>query len=181
MKIRRIIIGLEPASRSPATLEAAARLAARMEAELVGLFVENIDLLHFAGLPFAREVGFVSATPRTLDTRSMERSLRALSREAQQMLATVAGRVPVRWSFRVVRGVEGVALLATATAADLVISNIEQPLEADRVIAVKVVHAGDADALRAAMEESDGILVLAGADEAVVSETLRKLLENGPT
>ena len=72
-------------------------------------------------------------------------------------------------------------LLATATAADLVISNIEQPLEADRVIAVKVVHAGDADALRAAMEESDGILVLAGADEAVVSETLRKLLENGPT
>jgi len=64
MKIRRVIVGLEPASRNAAKLEAAARLAARMEAELVGLFVENIDLLHFAGLPFAREVGFASATRR---------------------------------------------------------------------------------------------------------------------
>ena len=176
MKIRRVIVGLEPASRSAAKLEAAARLAARMEAELVGLFVENIDLLHFAGLPFAREVGFASATRREVGLEAMERSLRALGREAQQTLAAVAGRVPVRWSFRVVRGAAAVETLASAGESDLVIANIEEPREAGRAVAVRVVRAGDPDALRAALEECDGILVLAGADDAVVGETLRELL-----
>jgi hypothetical protein len=176
VKIRRIIIGLEPGARSSAKLEAAARLAVRMEAELVGLYVENADLLHFAGLPFAREVGFASATRRDIDLEAMERSLRALGREAQRMLEAVAGRIPVRWSFRVARGAEGVELLATADEADLVIANIEQPLEAGRAISVRVIRAGDPDALRAAMEEGDGILVLAGEDDAVVGETLLKCL-----
>lgn len=176
MKIRRIIIGLEPAPRTRTTLEAAARLAAQMEAELVGLFVENIDLLHFAGLPFAREVGFASATRRDLDVEGMERSLRALAREAQQTLAGVAGRVPVRWSFRVARGSGAAELLAAAADADLVIINVEEAGDLEQAIPVRVVRAGDPEALRAAMEEGEGILVLAGADDAVVGETLLKLI-----
>ena len=48
MKIRRVIVGLDPALRSRALLEAAVELAGQMEAELLGLFVENQDLLHFA-------------------------------------------------------------------------------------------------------------------------------------
>jgi len=37
------------------------------------------------------------------------------------------------------------------------------------------VRAGDVDALRAALEEAEGgVLVLAGADEDLVGETLRK-------
>ena len=79
MKIRRIIVGLATAPRNRAVLEAAARLAGRMEAELVGLFVENINLLHFAGLPFACEVGFASATRRDLNVESMERRSPAAS------------------------------------------------------------------------------------------------------
>ena len=138
MKIRRIIVGLEPAPRTRATLEAAARLAAQMEAELVGLFVENIDLLHFAGLPFAREVGFASATRRSLDVEGMERSLRGLAREAQQTLAAVAGRVPVRWSFRVARGSAAGELMAAAAAADLVIVNVEEAGDFERSIPVRV-------------------------------------------
>ena len=57
MTLRRIVVGLDAGPRDRAALEAAAQLAARMQAELVGLFVEDIDLLHLAGLPFAREVG----------------------------------------------------------------------------------------------------------------------------
>lgn len=177
MKIRRVIVGLVPTQRNQAVLEAAARLARRMEAELVGLFVENINLLHFAGLPFACEVGFASATRRDLDVEGMERSLRALAREARQLLASVAGRVPVRWSFRVARGAVAAELLAAATAADLVVADIaEQPDGQDQSVPVRIVRAGDPGALRAALEAGDGILVLAGADDAVVGDTLRNLL-----
>lgn len=176
MKIRRIIIGLETAPRGQATLEAAARLAAQMEAELVGMFVENIDLLHFAALPFAREVGFASASRRALDVEGMERSLRGLAREARQSIAAVAGRVPVRWSFRVARGSASVELLAAAADADLVIINVEETDDLGRATPVRIVRAGDPDALRAAIEEGGGILVLAGADDTVVGATLLKLI-----
>jgi K+-sensing histidine kinase KdpD len=181
VKIRRIIIGLEPAPRSHATLEAAARLAAQMEAELVGLFVENINLLHFAALPFAREVGFASASRRALDVEGMERSLRGLAREARQTLAAVAGRVPVRWSFRVARGSAAGELLAAAADADLVIVNVEETDHLEQATTIRVVRAGDPDALRAAMEEGGGILVLAGADDTVVGDTLLKLIGQART
>lgn len=181
MKIRRVIVGLEPAMRSRALLEAAACLAESMEAELIGLFVENADLLHFAGFPFAREVGFTSALSRPLDVEAMERCLRAGAEAARRTLASVAGRTSVRWSFRVARGSLTEEMLAAAGQADLVIADIEQPQEAGRAITVRVVRAGDSNALRAAMEEGDGILVLAGADNAIVGETLRKLIVDGPT
>jgi len=176
VKIRRIIVGLEPASRSRALLEAAADLAGSLEAELIGLFVEDADLLHFAGLPFAREVGFASARSRPLDVESMERSLRAWADEARRMLASVAGRTSVRWSFRVARGSVAAELLAAASEADLVVANIEQPGGQDQAVPVRIVRAGDPAALRAALEAGDGILVLAGADDAVVGNTLRELL-----
>jgi nucleotide-binding universal stress UspA family protein len=177
VKIRRVIVGMDPALQSRALLEAAVELAERMEAELVGLFVENQDLLHFAGLPFAREVGFASATRRTLDVESMERSLRALAKEAQQTLASVAGRTPVQWSFRVVRGSPAAELLAVAEESDLVIANLEDPTGLPPSVSVRVVHAGDVETLRRALEESGGgVLLLAGTDDDLVGETLRRVV-----
>lgn len=173
MKIRRIIVGIEPAPRSRAVLEAAARVAARMEAELVALFVENVDLIHFAGLPFAREVGLASATKRELDVAAMERSLRALADESRRMVAAVAGRLPVRWSFRVARGCGAVELIALADEADLVVAGVERVEETGR--AMRLVRAGDPAALRAAAEAGDGILVLAGSDPALIGEALLQL------
>jgi len=178
VKIRRVIVGLDPVLQSRALLEAAFELAGRMEAELLGLFVENQDLLHFAGLPFAREVGFASATRRTLDVESMERSLRALAQEAQRTLASVAGRTPVQWSFRTVRGSPAAELLAAAEEYDLVIANLDAPAELPPSLGVRVVRAGDVETLRRALEEAGGgILVLAGADDDLVGETLRRVLE----
>lgn len=179
MKIRRIIVGIEPEQRQRAVLEAAARLASRMEAELVALFVENTDLIHFASLPFAREFGLATATRREIDVAAMERSLRALAGESRRMVETIAGQVPVRWSFRVARGCGAVELLADAGDADLVVANIERPEEAGR--AVRLVRAGDPGALRAAVAEGGGVLVLAGSDPVAVGETLRQLMQEAGT
>lgn len=176
MKIRRVMIALDPTLQHQALLEAAAEAAGWMEAELVGLFIENQDLLHFAALPFAREVGVASATRRPRDVESMERLLRALAKEAQEMLANIAGRAPVRWSFRVARGSPLAELLAAAEDADLVIANVEEPAELPPSLRLRVVRASEPGALRAALEEEGGGIVLcAGGDDASIRRLLRQL------
>ena len=104
MKLRRVVVGLEPTPQRRAALQAAAELAERMQAELIGLFVEDMDLLHLAGLPFAREVGFPSAVRRSLDVAAMERSLRAAARDLRRVCEEALERTSVPWSFRTARG-----------------------------------------------------------------------------
>jgi nucleotide-binding universal stress UspA family protein len=122
MTLRRIVVGLDAGPRGRATLQAAAQLAARMQAELVGLFVEDIDLLHLAGLPFAREIGYPSATLRPLDVAAMERALRAAAEEVQRMLAAIAASGPLSWSFRIARGTMLAELRAAAAEGDIVVT-----------------------------------------------------------
>ena len=55
----RILVALDASPQSEAALRAAAELAALLEAELEGLFVEDINLLHLCGLPFGREIRLV--------------------------------------------------------------------------------------------------------------------------
>jgi len=94
-------------------------LASRLEAELIGLFVEDADLLKLAALPFAREVGFPSAIRRRLGSAEMERSLRAQASRAEAALVAAADRQSVRCSFRVVRGQVTEQVLEAATEVDL--------------------------------------------------------------
>lgn len=121
MTIRRILVALDASPHSLSALEAAAELAASLRAELLGLFVEDINLLRLAELPFAREVGFFSGTLRRLDTQHVERQLHAQAGRARQALTTIAERAQVRWSFHVARGQIASQLLAAALDADLVI------------------------------------------------------------
>ena len=122
MTLRRIVVALDTGPRARAALEAAAQLAARMQAELVGLFVEDLELLHFAGLPFAREVGYPSATLRPLDVAAMQRALRAAAQDVQRTLAAVAARGPLSWSFRTARGAVRAELRAAAAEGGIVVT-----------------------------------------------------------
>lgn len=117
--IRRILVALDASVSSLAALEAAVALASRLEAELIGLFVEDVNLLKLAALPFAREVGFPSARRRRLGSVEMERALRAQASRAQAALIAAAGRQSVRCSFRVVRGEVTAQVLEAATEVDL--------------------------------------------------------------
>jgi nucleotide-binding universal stress UspA family protein len=117
--IRRIVVALDASRHSLAALAAASELADALQAELVGIFVEDVNLLSLAGLPFAREVRYLSGVDRPLDSPSMERELRIQAEQARQTLAGVAGRRQLRWSFRVVRGQVAAELLTAAQEADL--------------------------------------------------------------
>jgi nucleotide-binding universal stress UspA family protein len=117
--IRRILVALDASPHSQAALEAACELADALKAELVGIYVEDVNLLHLAGLPFAREVGYPSGTARPLDSSSMERELRIQAEQARQTLSGVAERRRLRWSFRIVRGQVATELLTAAQETDL--------------------------------------------------------------
>jgi nucleotide-binding universal stress UspA family protein len=119
--IRRILVALDASPHSLSALEAAAELAASFQAELLGLFVEDINLLRLAELPCAREVGLFSGTVRTLDTRLIERQLRARAGRAREALAASAERAQVRWSFQTTSGQIAAELVSAAMDADLVI------------------------------------------------------------
>lgn len=118
--IRRILIALDASAPSLAALEVVAALAARIDAELLGIFIEDVNLLHLAGLPFAAEVGMFSGRARPLAADEMERLLRAQRERAQRALADVSRRLRLRSSFRAARGQIIPELLAAAVEADLV-------------------------------------------------------------
>lgn len=119
--IRRVLVALDASPSSLAVLEAAARLAETLRAELSGLFVEDENLLRIAELPFARAVESFSGTPRPLESRGLERGLRAEASRARRALEIVAERGLLRWSFRVTRGTVASEILAAASEANLLV------------------------------------------------------------
>jgi len=121
LTIQRILVAVDASPHSLWALEAAGELAASLRAEVLGLFVEDINLLRLASLPFAREVGFFSGSLRRLDIQNVERQLRAQAERARKALTTIAERAQVRWSFQVTRGHIASELLTAALDADLVI------------------------------------------------------------
>jgi hypothetical protein len=70
--------------------EAASEMAGRIKAELLGLFVEDNNLLRLAGLPSAREVGIPSTISRKLDIVAMERASKVAATQTRQAIITAA-------------------------------------------------------------------------------------------
>jgi nucleotide-binding universal stress UspA family protein len=120
LRIRRILVALDASPHSLAALDAAVDLAARMEVELAGLFVEDVELLRIADSPSAREVVYTAASEAPLNRAVMERKLRAQSSQLRKALAAAAHRAQVRWSFQTVRGHVTPALREAAGRNDIV-------------------------------------------------------------
>jgi len=117
--IRHIVVTLNASESGRPALETAVRLAAILGAELEGVFVEDINLVRLAGLPFLREVRPRSLGEETISTQRMQRELRALARHAERMLEQAAREMDVPWSFQVWRGRAGTETLAQAFGADI--------------------------------------------------------------
>ena len=103
-RIARVLLALDAASHAPASVESAVQLAARLQAELLGLFIEDADLLRSAQLPFSQEVGLSTASERHLGGGELERALHSFALQTERELGEAADRARVRWSFRTLRG-----------------------------------------------------------------------------
>ena len=121
---RRILLPLDSGTADSADLDAAIRLAARFHAEIVGIFIEDSDLMRLAALPFARETLPLSASTRRLDPADMARALRARAGMLRARLREQAMQASVSWSFRIVQGELLAEQLGEAAASDLLILDI---------------------------------------------------------
>jgi hypothetical protein len=118
--IERVVVPLDLSSENEPAIDTAARLAARTEARLHGVFIEDEDLWHLAGLPFARQVSTsAGAEPFTADRIGPQ--WRAASERARQDIAAAAARHGVAWSFEVMRG-SAAAAFASAAKRDLIVA-----------------------------------------------------------
>jgi nucleotide-binding universal stress UspA family protein len=119
LTIQRILVALDTSHHSLAALRAAAELASSLEAELHGLFVEDVDLLRVAALPMARELQFPFARHARMNPGRMRRQLRAQARQARQALSSICKQRQIEWTFTVVRGHVSSKVLEEAAKADL--------------------------------------------------------------
>jgi nucleotide-binding universal stress UspA family protein len=117
--IHRILVALDASPHSLAALDAAVDLAARLDAELEGLFVEDVALLRVTELPCAREVLYFSAAEAPLTREGMESELKSQSERARQALQAAAQRAQVEWTFRTARGEVTTEVKAAAAGVDL--------------------------------------------------------------
>ena len=153
--MRRIAITLDAFEVSARALEQAVRLAERMGAQLEGIFIEDIDLIQIAELPFLKEVRSVSRSEHVIDPARMEQELRVLARRAERLLSEQATRHNVAWSFRTWRGSIDSDLLAVDIEADVfALTRLGAALRRSRALptrstAVSVLFTGTEASVRA--------------------------------
>ena len=129
LNIRRILVALDASTHSLAALQAAAKLAASLHAELIGIFIEDENLLHLAGLPFAHELRSPAAMRQPMSSDAMERQLHLQAAQARHAMEKAAEQENVQWSFRTIRGQVTPSVLSAALDADLVaLGRVSRPL-----------------------------------------------------
>ena len=102
--VQRVLLVFDNAAPATQPLATARALIEILGGELAGLFVEDVNLLRVAALPFTREVGAISGVARPIELPDIERVLRVQAETAKRMLAELAGELSVPWSFRIERG-----------------------------------------------------------------------------
>lgn len=151
--IDRILVALDNARHSMSALELAATLAAQLQKELQTIFVEDLNLIHLAGLPFAREIDRMLASAREFDRGEIDRSLRAQVETVRNTLTEVTTRLRIPSSLQVVRGYYVNEALAAANTADILfLSRFKQtptPHKPPQRTAIAVLYNGTTAAGRA--------------------------------
>lgn len=120
-KVERIIVAFDATPLEEIALEAAAGLASALDAELSGVFVEDVNLMRIAALPFTRELGLTSAALRPFEVSALERAFRLQAGRSREQLAAIASAFNLRWSFQTVRGQVLAAVLECVREPDLVV------------------------------------------------------------
>lgn len=118
--IRRILVALDASPHSEAALEAAVQVATALDAELRGLFVEDLDLLRTAALPVAHEVHSFAHPPQAMSERRVSRQLAQQAAAARAAFERIVRTAEGAHDFSVIRGRVPEKLIEAAAEADLI-------------------------------------------------------------
>ncbi|MDH3639604.1 MAG: universal stress protein, partial [Gammaproteobacteria bacterium] len=160
--VKRIVVAVDSTLHSLASLDTAAELAAELQAHLETLFIEDVNLLHLAELPFASELDRTSGELRRVDPSHIASALQAQARRVQRALNIASAERHIQSSLRVVRGhyineataLTGVDVLFMSTSTLAVTSRHQYPAsrtgaKARPSLPVYVFYDGSASAERA--------------------------------
>jgi len=116
-RTRQILVPIDVMGVDRATLMALVAMAERLEAGLVGLFLEDPVLSRAAALPIVREISRSGAGERDITAEALRRHASRLARTVQQQLAELTAGRRVTWRFDYVAdaGSRGAAALRVDT------------------------------------------------------------------
>lgn len=100
----RVIVSCDASPLGASAIDAAAALARQLDADLQGIFVEDINLFRTAALPFAREVAVSTALVSPMQPGELQRVLERQAQSVRDVLSQAASVLRLPWSFQVVRG-----------------------------------------------------------------------------
>jgi nucleotide-binding universal stress UspA family protein len=117
----RVIVSCDASPLGATAVEAAAALARGLDAELLGIYVEDINLIRTAALPFSQEVASSTALARRLHADELQRLLDQQAQSVRDVLRAAAAALKLHWSFQVVRGAPLGSVLEAMQGLDLVV------------------------------------------------------------
>lgn len=119
--VERILVPLDNSSHSLAALKAAVELARHYDAELRGIFVEDINLLKLAEMPFHQEVGQYTAIIREISADGLSRGIFVQSRWVVQSFRRLINQTDINADFVVLKGDVSETIERESQECDLVI------------------------------------------------------------
>ncbi len=119
----RVLAGFGAIADEAATIDTAMALAQALEAEIAGCFVEDIDLLNLAALPFARAVRPADRSVEEIEHEQMQRQISRAASNWETMLEARARGARVRCSFKTMRGGYSAEIARETATTDIVVMN----------------------------------------------------------
>ncbi|WP_340151147.1 hypothetical protein [uncultured Sneathiella sp.] len=98
------MLQIDAATHCRETIGTAIDIAARLNGEVKGVFIQDRNLAAAGTLGFVREIRLSSPTGHSLDTLTVEAQLRAMARSVQRQLEKEAGRRRITVGFRTISG-----------------------------------------------------------------------------
>lgn len=163
--------------------------------EVQGVFLEDADVSHAAGLPFVKEVCRVTFSVREFTSDQFERNLALSVRTARRTFSVLAARTGLPHSFRNVRGSGSRVLGEAAAGADITVFEPAQlRLSAlvrsvpgrhpqRRIVALLADPSNAQEILRTALQLAGGdsreVTVLLAPEDGGATAGLRDIVQQG--
>lgn len=125
LRIGRVLVAIDSSTESLHALEAAAQLAAHMQVDIQGLFVENPNLMRLEELNSSRRIHLPQGFGGQIEQGSIQRELEAHASRARDLLGELSEQLQLHWDFQVERGSMRTKLAEASGDTDLVVVESE--------------------------------------------------------
>ncbi len=142
---RRVIVSATCFADADAAIKIAARLARKIQGDVLGLLIEDEAISRYAELPFAKTLAFQPATQQPVTSRAMRIAFERDAQRFKTILAKAARNASIEWSFESKRGKTIPLLHSTASKGDFILLGYQQ-MRASQGEIICLIDAGGNDA-----------------------------------